>query len=204
MTCIGRLTDFLPWMIAKAGRGVAFGLLLLAWPGAIVVARAAPQTITIAPGNTEIGFRLYLFGFVPLDGHFTRFVGSLTVDPADPAHCSVTVRVETASLVMPNAEALKIALGDDFLDAVHFPALAYGGTCHGALGAPPRLDGVLAMHGRTGALAFTLHPSGGAFAVSADLHRAAWGMGAHPLLAGDMIRLRVTTRLLSPAEAAAH
>lgn len=191
-------------MIAKAGRGVAFGLLLMTWPGVIVGARAAPQTIVVAPGNTEIGFRLYLFGFVPLEGHFTRFAGSLTVDPADPAHCGVAVRVETASLVMPNAEALKIALGVDFLDAVRFPTLAYDGACRAAFGAPPRLEGVLFMRGRSGPLAFTLHPSGAAFTVSADLHRAAWGMGAHPLLAGDTIRLRVTTRLLSPAEAAAH
>lgn len=191
-------------MVAIIRRGAAFGLLLMACPGVIAVARAAPQTIVVAPGNTDIGFRLYLFGFVPLDGHFTRFAGSLTVDPADSSHCAVSVRVDTASLVMPNAEALKIALGGDFLDAAHFPTLGYDGACRAVPAAPPRLEGVLAMRGRAAALAFTLHPSGAAFAVSADLHRAAWDMGAHPLLAGDIIRLRVTTRLLSLPQTAAH
>ncbi|MCA7120289.1 MAG: YceI family protein [Acidibrevibacterium sp.] len=191
-------------MIGRRRRGIAFWLLLLAWPGFVVVARAAPRTIAVSPDNTDIGFRLYLFGFVPLDGHFTRFVGSLTVDPADSGHCSVTVRVDTASLVMPNKEALKIALGADFLDAVDFPTLAYDGACRAIQGAPPRLEGVLVMRGRTGPLAFSLQPGAAAFVVSAVLHRAAWGMGAHPLLAGDTIRLRVTTRLLPSAREAAH
>ena len=204
MTCIGRPTDFRPGMIARIRRGAAFGLLLLACPGFVILAGAAPRTIVITPDNTDIGFRLYVFGFVPLDGHFTQFAGYLAVDPDDPAYCRVAVRVDTASLVMPNAEALKIALGADFLDAAAYPSLIYGGECRPVPGAPPILAGQLIMRGLAGPLAFTLQPSGGVFAVSADLHRAAWGMGAHPLLAGDTIRLRVTTRLLPAAEQATH
>ena len=190
-------------MPLTAGRGTAILFWLAAFLGVITAAAAAPQTITIAPGTTDIGFRLYLFGFLPLDGHFARFAGSLALDPANPGRCHVAVRVETESLVMPNAEALKIALGADFLDAAHFATLVYDGDCHPVSGAPPVLEGLLTMRGRSGPLVFTLHPSGDAFRVSADLHRAAWGMGAHPLLARDTIRLRITTRLLAPAPAAA-
>jgi polyisoprenoid-binding protein YceI len=190
-------------MPLKVGRSVAFGLFLAVFPGALA-ALAAPQTISVTPRDTDIGFRIYLFGFLPLDGHFTRFAGTLVIDPDDYTRCHVDIQAESASLVMPNAEAQKIALGPRFLDATRFPLLAFAGECHAIQGAPPMLQGMLSMHGRTGALSFSLHPSGDAFTVSAELHRAAWGMGAHPLLARDSIRLFVTTRILPPAAHAEH
>lgn len=159
---------------------------------------AAPQTLTITPDNTEIGFRVYVFGFIPLDGHFTRFSGTLTLDPADPGQCRIAVRVVTASLVMPDAKAERMALGEDFLNASAYPALLYDGGCRAQPGGPPRLDGQLGMRGLTGALAFSLARTGQRFEVEATLQRDQWGMTAHPMLAGGRVRIRVTTALAPP------
>ena len=45
-------------------------------------AEAAPQRTEIAPSASEVAFRAYKLGVLPIDGKFTRFSGWLTFDPA--------------------------------------------------------------------------------------------------------------------------
>ena len=74
--------------------------------------------------------------------------------------------------------------------AAHHPAFAYGGSCAGA-----RLEGVLLLHGISRPLVLQVAMAGGRWVASGAMHRADWGMGARPLLAGPEVRLRVTAAL---------
>ncbi len=161
--------------------------LLMAWTG---YAQAEPRRIAIAPPSSEVDFRAYKLGLVPLDGSFRAFSGWLSYDPENRGRCEVHLMIDAASLAVPEPAMGNVVAGPDFLDVTRYPSLTYSGTCSG-----DRVDGALKMHGVTGAfpLALTWSPDG----VSAEgrLVRADWGMGALPLLAGRTIRIRVVIPL---------
>lgn len=163
-------------------------------------AHARPVTLRLEPGSTEIAFRAYGMGFLPIDGTFGRFSGTLRLDPADPAACAIEVEADVASLAMPDPAMTADALGPDLLDAPRFPRFAYRGECRGGTGggapnAAPVLHGALSLHGVTRPLAFQVSREGGRFVATAMMRRAEWGMGARPLLAGPEVRIRFTTVL---------
>lgn len=183
---------------ARPPAPLAAGLLACAlagsWPAA--PARAQPVALRVEPPSTEIAFRAYGVGFLPIDGAFGRFSGTLRLDPADPAACAIEVEADVASLAMPDRAMTEDALGPDLLDAPRFPRFAYRGECRaGAARGAPTLQGVLTLHGVTRALAFQVSREGGRFVATAMMRRAEWGMGARRLLAGPEVRIRFTTTL---------
>lgn len=153
---------------------------------------AAPRTIVLDPANTRVGFRAYVLSVLPIDGQFHRFDGRLTYDRADPARCAVTVRLESASLVLPDAAITRDVLAPHFLNAAGFPWTIYRGTCDGA-----GIAGTLFLHGQTHRLRLALRGRGRLFIAVARIRRAAWGVTARPLLAGPVVRIRVRVRLPS-------
>lgn len=167
-------------------------LLLLPWDG--MAADAAPDTTTaLLPRDSTVTFRAYGLGFLPLDGHFTRFEGTFIDPPGAPAECSVTLQVNVASLAMDSAAVGETILGPDFLDAARFPLLSYTGTC-----GPHGLAGQLTMHGVTRPFALTLDRRRNAIIAQGRLRRAEWGMTARPLLGGSTVRITVTAPLPMP------
>jgi polyisoprenoid-binding protein YceI len=153
-------------------------------------------SVVLLPNSSKVGFRAYGFGFLPLDGNFTRFQGRFSYDPAIPTHCSVTLQADVASLDMTPATAGETVLGPDFLDAARFPILAYQGTC-GADG----LTGQLTMHGVTRPFTLTLDRRRDSIIAVGRLVRAEWGMTARPLLGGSTVRITVTVPLSAPPRA---
>jgi polyisoprenoid-binding protein YceI len=151
---------------------------------------AAPERIDISPPASEVAFRAYKLGLVPIDGRFTRFSGRLTLDPADKSSCRVELQVEVASLMTDDPEVQPVITGPEFMDAGKFPALRFTGDCKGR-----DIGGVLAMHGVSRACELSLdwHPD----AVIAEGHivRADWGISAMPVLAGRTVRIRVSVPL---------
>lgn len=156
----------------------------------VAPARTAPVALRLEPGSTEIAFRAYGMGFLPIDGAFGRFSGTLRLDPADSAACAIEVEADVASLAMPDAAMTEAALGPDLLDAPRFPRFAYRGECRDG-----GLHGALTLHGVTRPLAFQVSREGGRFVATGLMRRAEWGMGARPLLAGPEVRIRFTTAL---------
>lgn len=147
--------------------------------------RAQPRRTSFGPPSSEVAFRAYRLGILPLDGRFTRFSGWLSYDPEHPEFCEVQLDIEAASLDV--AEPMQaIVAGPDFLDVKKFPSLTYTGSCDG-----DRLEGALGMHGVTGAFPLSLTWSQHGVQAEGRLLRAAWGMTALPLLAGRTIRIRV-------------
>ncbi|HLY87948.1 MAG TPA: YceI family protein [Acetobacteraceae bacterium] len=167
---------------------IAVLVVLLA--GGPACAQAEPRRIAIAPPSSEVEFRAYKLGLVPLDGSFRAFSGWLSYDPENRGRCEVHLTIDAASLTVPASAMRNVVAGPDFLDVARYPSLTYSGTCSG-----DRVDGALNMHGVTGA--FPLGLTWAADGVSAEgrLVRADWGMTALPLLAGRTIRIRVVIPL---------
>ncbi len=161
------------------------GMLLVAGP-----ALAAPLTVPLAPPGTETAFRAYGLGFLPIDGHFTRFTGTLTLDDQDPRACHIVVKAEAASLQMPDPDMTADAIGPDLLDVTRHPAFEFTGACTG-----PRIEGTLLLHGVAKPLSLAVTRDRTHWIASGPMRRAEWGMGARPNLAGPEVRIRFTVRL---------
>ena len=151
---------------------------------------AAPRRIVLGPTGTEVSFRAYGLGLLPIDGNFTRFTGSLTYDPDDHAACRVELAVDVASLIAQDPVLRDTIAGPEFLDATGFPSLVYAGAC-----LERGIDGTLGMHGITRPFELSVTWSRDRVVAVGRLLRADWGMTAMPILAGRTVRIRVAVSL---------
>ena len=87
---------------------------------------------------------------------------------------------------MSDGAVRPIVLGPDFLDAVHFPDMAFDGGCDGN-----GISGVLRLHGQTHPLRLEVDQSDGSLIATGRLKRAEWGITAQPFRVGATIRIRV-------------
>ena len=170
--------------------------ILVAGMIALIAAGAAgaPRRIEFGPSVSEVAFRGYGMGLVPIDGRFTRFDGWLTYDPDDHASCQVVLNVDVASLATEDPSMRDTVVGPDFLDAARFPSMNYEGSCD-ARG----LGGSLGMHGVTNSFGLALTWSAGEVVAEGRLRRADWGMTSMPILGGRTVRIRVSVRLSAPS-----
>ena len=153
-------------------------------------ANAAPRRIEITPADSEVAFRAYKMGLLPLDGRFTRFNGWLTLDPADKASCRVELHIEVASLDTEDRAAQPVVTGPQFMDAASFPVLRFAGDCAGH-----DIAGVLAMHGVSRPFTLSLDWRPDAVIAEGHIVRADWGITAMPVLVGRTVRIRVSVPL---------
>jgi len=155
-----------------------------------VPAGGAPLLLSLTPQSAQVVFRAYGLGFLPIDGAFTRFAGTLHLDSNDAAACRVDLRAEAASLQMPEPAMTRDALGEDLLDVTRHPAFAFDGACRDG-----RLQGSLLLHGVTRPFALTVVVANGMWVATGTMRRADWGMGARPMMAGPEVRLRLSAAL---------
>lgn len=151
---------------------------------------AAMHALALEPRSAQVVFRAYGLGVVPIDGAFTRFNGTLLIDPADPAACQIAIQADAASLKMPDAAMTQDALGPDLLEVNRHPAFAYDGQCRDG-----QVRGALLLHGVTLPLSLTATLEHGRWVATRRVRRAEWGMGARPLLAGPEVRIQFTANL---------
>ncbi len=162
-------------------------ILLIA---SLIPGAAQAVTYPLVPPSAEIRFRAYGLGFVAIDGQFTRYAGTIELDPLDASSCRIAVSAETASLRMPTASMTADAQGTDLLDVTLYPRFEYEGQCVG-----PALQGSLLLHGTRLPLNLTVTRTAGRWTAEGPMLRAAWGMGARPGLAGPEVQIRFTTTL---------
>jgi polyisoprenoid-binding protein YceI len=153
-------------------------------------ATAAPRRIVLAPPASQVEFRAYGLGLVPIDAQFARFTGWLSYDPDDPTTCQVELKVDVASLATDDSSVHDTVIGPDFMDAARFPSLDYAGTCR-----QRGIGGMLGMHGVTRPFELSLTWGRDAVVAEGRLARADWGMTAMPILGGRTVRIRVTVAL---------
>ncbi len=170
-------------------RNAVLALLLswAIWPGP---AEALPHSVELDPARTAIGFRAFAFGWIPVDGRFQHFHGTVDWDPDHPGQCTITVAVDVRSLVLVDARTRDFILSRDFLDAADWPVLTYHGLCH-----PQGVAGRLTLHGRTGEVRLVVTRNGGRVRAETVLDRTDWGMTAYPMLVGHAIEIEVSADL---------
>lgn len=154
---------------------------------------AAETRVALSPAADSVGIRAYRLGVFPLDGRFNRFQGWLTYDPTNHADCRVELRVDVASLTVSSPGMLQRVLGPDFLDAAHYPSLAFQGSCD-----RDGLDGRLDMHGVNRPFGLALNWRQRSVNAVGNLHRGDWGMQALPVLAGPTVRIDVSVHIAGP------
>jgi polyisoprenoid-binding protein YceI len=77
------------------------------------------------PGHTAAEFCVRHMMVTYVRGHFKNVTGTLTFDPADPAHSSFEATVATAALSTGEPARDGHLLSADFLDAANFPVITY-------------------------------------------------------------------------------
>jgi polyisoprenoid-binding protein YceI len=155
-------------------------------------ADAEPQRVEISPPSSEVAFRAYKLGLLPIDGKFTRFEGWLMFDPGDRKSCQVELRVEVASLQTEDPAVLPVVIGPDFMDAASFPLLRFAGRCTGR-----DIGGTLTMHGVSHDCLLSLDWRPNEVVAEGHIVRADWGISAMPLLAGKTVRIRVAVPVVA-------
>jgi polyisoprenoid-binding protein YceI len=163
---------------------------LLATVAATQTAHAAPTEIALTPSTAQVTFTSYALSLFPVGGHFTRFRGTLRVDPAHPEACAVSLKIEAASLIMASPARTSEAIGPKILDAAAFPTLTYKGDCTGG-----QATGDLTLHGTTRTITLQTVRSAGQVAASGNLLRQDYGINGLPGLVGRTIRVGFTANL---------
>ncbi len=130
--------------------------------------------------------RSYGFGWLPLDGKFTRFQGWMRYDRAHAGVCQMMLEIEAGSLEMSTDAIRDIITGPEMMDVARFPALGFSGTCQSDV-----IAGELTMHGQTRKVSLKFARSAAALVATGEVRRADWGITGNPLIGGPVIRIRV-------------
>jgi polyisoprenoid-binding protein YceI len=160
---------------------------------------AASRRIPLSPPDSEVAFRAYGMGLLPIDASFTSFDGTLIYDPDNRATCQVELRVQVASLITEDVSLRGTIVGPDFMDTARFPTLAYTGSCEAN-----EVRGALTMHGVTRPFDLSLSWKEGTVVAQGRLVRAEWGMTSRPLLGGRTVRIRVSVALADRQKQVSH
>ena len=188
----------------KIGRWNLLLGLLLAWPAG---AMAQSAEYEIVPAATSIGFATDVVDTFTVDGHFTRFFGTLILDLKAPEASRVEVEVQTDSFDIGWEPAFSLLRSDAYLDVAHWPKMHFVTRSVTLLDDHHvRLDGDLTIRGIT-------HPQSldavleqklwdpdkqaevAVFSAKGIVHRGEYAMTSDPLLVSNDVRLDIRARL---------
>jgi len=111
---------------------------------------AAPQTWTIDPNHSQVGFTIRHF-FSKVPGIFQKFSGSIVYDQANPTASSVKVSIDAASINTQNDKRDNHLRSEDFFFVEKFPTLTFESTkvTPGTESGKLKVEGNLTMRGVT-------------------------------------------------------
>ena len=87
----------------------------------------AQDTYKIDPVHSEISFKVRHL-LAKVSGRFSKFSGTIKVDPADISKSSVEVTIDAASITTDNEGRDKHLKSADFFDVAQFPTLTFKST----------------------------------------------------------------------------
>ena len=168
-----------------------FLALLLAVP-VLTAAQPAPvDTYAIDPVHSIAGFDIAHLVVSTVHGQFTRFQGTLKLDPADITRSSVQVVIDASSITTGNEARDKHLRSDTFFDVAKYPTITFTSTSVAQTGPGSlQVGGTLNIHGvaRPVVIAVTGFGTGpgakpGTFLAgfrkgTLQLNRSDYGMGA--------------------------
>lgn len=184
--------------------------IALALSAALVIAvpaRADTETYSIDPGHSSVGFRVqHILSKVP--GRFTKFSGTITMDPKDFSTAKLSVEIDPASINTDNANRDADLKSSHFFDVETLPKMGYESTSVVPSG-PDKVTvkGNLTMHGVTkpvdldvDVLGFAADPWGnyrGSFEGRASIARKDFGivwnktLDSGGLLVGETVEITI-------------
>ena len=188
---------------------------------AVTQAIAAPETYTIDPAHSAVGFSIrHLFSRVP--GRFTKFEGKIVVDRDDFTKSSVDVSIDAASIDTNEPARDKHLKSPDFFDVAKNPKLTFKSTKVTQAG-PTKLsvEGSLTIRGTTKPVTLDVDVLGfgpgyggkvlGGFEARTKINRQDFGVAWNDLIEGGgavlgdevEIKINVEAAREKPAQPAA-
>jgi len=129
-------------------RGAVLALLLAG--GILPLPARAAQLFRLDQRYGTIAFTVSNLGLFRSRGDFTRFMGRLTIDPADPTATRIAVTVAASSVRTPWPQETAMLRSADFFDVAHYPDIRF--QSEQVLPAGPgryMISGAMTLHGRT-------------------------------------------------------
>lgn len=83
------------------------------------------MTWTIDPAHTTVGFSARHMGLSTVRGSFTRFDGSIELDPGNPASASGRIEIDLASINTGNEQRDGHLVSPDFFDVERHPTMVF-------------------------------------------------------------------------------
>ena len=176
-------------------------------------AAAAPSHWEIDPAHATVGFSIRHMMVSNVGGAFSKFTGSVDVDPADPTTATVKADIDTASINTGNEKRDGHLRSPDFFDAAKFPTISFVSKKIEKNGDKLKVTGDLTMHGVTHEVALDVdgptdavkdpmgHTRRGV-SVSGKVNRKDWGltwsktMDGGGLVLGDEVKLNFELELV--------
>jgi polyisoprenoid-binding protein YceI len=78
--------------------------------------------------HASLTFRVNHLGFSHYTTHFERFDARLQIDPANPAHSSVTATIDPHSIETPYSNLNQVLQKAEWLDSAQFPEIVFHST----------------------------------------------------------------------------
>ncbi|MEO8045075.1 MAG: YceI family protein [Spartobacteria bacterium] len=129
--------------------------LLAAFLCASILTAQADETYKIDPVHSSISFKVRHF-FSYVTGNFTKFEGTIQVDPDHPEKSTVTATIDAASVDTKNAKRDEDLRSADFFEVAKYPTITFKSKSVKQTGADAGdIVGDLTMHGVTKEI--TLH-----------------------------------------------
>jgi polyisoprenoid-binding protein YceI len=124
--------------------------LLFAFAACVAcILNAQADTYKIDPVHSSISFKVRHF-FSDVSGNFTKFEGTIDVDPTHPEKSSVSAKIDATTIDTKNANRDKHLRSEDFFAVEKFPAITFQSKSVKQTGADSGdIIGDLTMHGVT-------------------------------------------------------
>lgn len=159
---------------------------------------ATPRSFTVDSASATLSFSCDLMGMMPVEGTFTKFVGSVLVDEVNPAQSTMTVTVDATSIVTDDGLWVDKLKGPEFFDVDRYPVFEFRAT-QTIVEAPGvlRITGPLTLKGITRPLTLlvryedsdrTIPPE---MTAEAELDRHEFGMTAYDTVLDDEVEIEV-------------
>ncbi|MXV44361.1 polyisoprenoid-binding protein [Saccharibacter sp. 17.LH.SD] len=150
---------------------------------------------TVDPAHSKIGFSGVQTGN-PFSGHFGKFDGTISFDPAHPEAGHAKINIDIASAATGDAQRDGAMPGSDWFNASKFPQATFEAKSFKAKGGNAyEAVGTLTIKGVSQAetLPFTLDITNNTAHAKGhlDLVRSAFGVGQGPWATGQWVALQV-------------
>ena len=167
-------------------------------------ARAA-ESLRIGAGRGTIDFAIGNSSLFRTTGSFKQWQGTLQVDDADESRSSVTVKVNTASIDVLDAQQTAMLKDADFFDVAKFPEMTYASTRIQRLSESAfKVEGEITLRGITRPMPLDVSvterkpnaPAGAVYArfkATGKIKRSEFGMVKYIDMVGDTVDFSIRT-----------